>query len=333
MNSGKNVPNDEIISVRPQSFKQMIGRKKEKEILQIAINATKKRKEPLDHVLFYGPPGLGKTTFSLVIAKELGVNIKITSGPAISRQGDMAAILTNLNENDVLFIDEIHRLNKTVEEILYPAMEDYMLDIIIGKGPKAKSMRLSLPRFTLIGATTRLSLLGSPLRDRFGILLRLDYFSNKELCELIMQAAKSLHVKIEYKAAEEISRRSRGTGRIAIRLLKRVRDHMEIKSDDIFISEEIANKALDMLEIDELGLDKTDRKLLSSISEKFKGGPIGLATMASVLSEDKETIANVIEPYLIKVGLLERTARGRVLTPMAYTHLGVKNNVSRKSLL
>jgi Holliday junction DNA helicase RuvB len=319
--------------LRPDTWEGIVGRDREKKILNIAIEAAQGRGGQLDHILFHGPPGLGKTTFALVVAKELGVNIKITSGPAIERQGDLAAILTNLQEGGVLFIDEIHRLNKSVEEVLYPAMEDFSLDIIVGKGPSAKSMRLALPPFTLIGATTRLSLLSAPLRDRFGIHLRLDYFKQKELAGIVQRVADVLEVNITKDACDEIARRSRGTGRIAIRLLKRVRDYMEMRSEGLEIDRDIAKKALEMMEIDEMGLGDIDRKLLKIIINKFAGGPVGLATLASALSEDKDTLSDVIEPYLIKTGLIKKTKRGRVATSLCYEKLGIKEDAEGNRLL
>lgn len=313
---------DNDANLRPESLDQLIGRKKEKKILNMAINASKKRGESLDHILFYGPPGLGKTTFAFIVAKELGVAVKITSGPAIDRQGDLAAIVSNLKQGDILFIDEIHRLNKNVEEILYPAMEDFALDIIVGKGVGAKSMRLSLPSFTLIGATTRLSLLSPPLRDRFGILLHLDFFGVDDLVKIILRASSVFNVSIDEEAALEIAKRSRGTGRIAVRLLRRVRDMMDSLSEKK-ISLDVAQKALNTLGIDEYGLDDLDRKLINTMINSFDGGPVGLSTLASALSEDKSTLADVVEPFLIKAGFIQRTKRGRVVTNLGYNHFGV----------
>lgn len=308
-------------SLRPRTFSEYIGQSKVKENLIIFIEATKQRGEALDHVLLYGPPGLGKTTLAGVIASELGVNIKITSGPAIEKAGDLAAILTNLGESDVLFIDEIHRLNRSVEEILYPAMEDYALDIIIGKGPSARSIRLDLPKFTLIGATTRAGLLTNPLRDRFGIINRLELYSHDELRAIVKRSAGILGIKIEEEAALEIAKRSRGTPRIANRLLKRLRDFAQIKSDGQ-ITRDVARFGLKALEIDELGLDNTDREVLSAIIEKFDGGPVGLDTLAASTGEEANTIEDVYEPYLIQLGFIQKTPRGRKATRLAYEHLG-----------
>ncbi|HOU75586.1 MAG TPA: Holliday junction branch migration DNA helicase RuvB [Candidatus Dojkabacteria bacterium] len=313
---------DGDIKIRPDSLDSLIGRKREKKIIKMAINGAKKRNEPLDHILFYGPPGLGKTTFAFVVAKELGVTVKITSGPAIERQGDLAAIVSNLKEGDILFIDEIHRLNKNVEEILYPAMEDFALDIVVGKGVGAKSMRLSLPPFTLIGATTRLSLLSPPLRDRFGILLHLDFFNIDDLVSIILRASGVLGVNIDEQAAVEIAKRSRGTGRVAVRLLRRVRDMMDDVASKV-ITKQVALKALDTLGIDEFGLDDLDRKILQIMINSFDGGPVGLSTLASAVAEDKSTLSDVVEPFLIKAGLIQRTHRGRVVTDLGYKHLGL----------
>ena len=309
-------------SLRPKALKEYIGQDKVKENMKIYIEAAKKRGEPLDHVLLYGPPGLGKTTLSNIIANEMNSNIKITSGPAIEKPGDLAAILTNLTEFDVLFIDEIHRLNKTVEEILYPALEDFSLDIIIGKGPSARSIRLDLPKFTLIGATTKAGSLTTPLRDRFGIVSRLELYTPEQLALIIKRSATILGVEIEEKAIEEMSRRSRGTPRIANRILKRVRDYAAVLGDGK-ITLEIAKIALNKLEIDELGLDEIDRKILKTIIEQYKGGPVGLETLAVTIGEEVETIEDVYEPYLIQIGFLTRTPRGRVAMPDAYTHLGI----------
>ncbi len=308
--------------LRPRTITEYIGQSKVKENLQVFIKATKQRGEALDHVLLYGPPGLGKTTLAGVIASELGVNIKITSGPAIERAGDLAAILTNLGESDVLFIDEIHRLNRSVEEILYPAMEDYALDIIIGKGPSARSIRLDLPKFTLVGATTRAGLLTAPLRDRFGIINRLELYSHDELKTIVRRSANILGIVIDEDAAEEVAKRSRGTPRIANRLLKRLRDFAQIKSDGK-IDLEVARFGLKALDIDELGLDNTDRNVLESIILKFDGGPVGLDTLAASTGEESNTIEDVYEPYLIQLGFIQKTPRGRKATRLAYQHLGI----------
>ncbi|MCI8352874.1 MAG: Holliday junction branch migration DNA helicase RuvB [Clostridia bacterium] len=309
-------------SLRPKVLKEYIGQDKVKESMKIYIEAAKKRGEPLDHVLLYGPPGLGKTTLSNIMANEMNSNIKITSGPAIEKPGDLAAILTNLTECDVLFIDEIHRLNKTVEEILYPALEDFSLDIIIGKGPSARSIRLDLPKFTLIGATTKAGSLTTPLRDRFGIVSRLELYTPEQLELIIKRSATILGVELEEKAANEMARRSRGTPRIANRILKRVRDYAAVLGDGK-ITLEIAKIALSKLEIDELGLDEIDRKMLKTIIEQYKGGPVGLETLAVTIGEEVETIEDVYEPYLIQIGFLTRTPRGRIVMPEAYTHLGI----------
>ncbi|WP_024866656.1 Holliday junction branch migration DNA helicase RuvB [Butyrivibrio sp. FCS014] len=310
-------------SLRPKSLDNYIGQKKIKESLKIYIEAAKKRGDSLDHLLFYGPPGLGKTTLSVIIANEMGVNIKITSGPAIEKPGDMAAILNNLQEGDVLFVDEIHRLNRQVEEVLYPAMEDYAIDIMIGKGPTARSIRLDLPHFTLVGATTRAGMLSAPLRDRFGMIHRMEYYDIDELCEIILQSARVLDVEVDEKGALEMARRSRGTPRIANRILKRVRDFAQVKYDGR-ITEDVAMTALDLMDVDKLGLDHTDRNLLLTMIHKFAGGPVGLDTLAAAIGEDPGTIEDVYEPYLIKNGLINRTPRGRVVTDTAYHHLGLE---------
>ena len=309
-------------SLRPETLAEYIGQDKIKENLHIFIEAAKRRLEALDHVLFYGPPGLGKTTLAYIIAKELGVGIKSTSGPAVERQGDLAAILTNLQRQEVLFIDEIHRLNPAIEEVLYPAMEDYKIDIIIGQGPGARTIRLDIPHFTLIGATTRTGLLTSPLRDRFGIIIRLDFYKPEELRKILMRSAKIMNTPLDEKGAGEISGRSRGTPRIANRLLRRARDYAQIMADGV-ITGEVAIKALNMLEIDERGFDMMDRKLLLTIIEKFNGGPVGVETIAAAISEDKDTIEDVYEPFLIQEGFLSRTPRGRLATPNAYKYFGI----------
>ena len=308
--------------LRPESLDQYVGQSKAKNNLKIFIEAAKSRNEPLDHVLFYGPPGLGKTTLATIIAHEMGVHIKVTSGPAIEKPGEMAAILNNLAENDILFIDEIHRLNRQVEEVLYPAMEDYSIDIMIGKGQGARSIRLDLPKFTLVGATTRAGLLTAPLRDRFGVINKLEFYTVDELKQIIIRSAGLLNVEIDEKGATDLARRSRGTPRLANRLLKRVRDFAQVKYDGV-ITEDVANLALDLLEVDKLGLDKGDRSILETMIDKFDGGPVGLDTLAAALGEDSGTLEDVYEPYLIQNGLLQRTPRGRIATRLAYEHLGV----------
>ena len=310
------------IGLRPQSLDEYVGQEKAKESLKIYIEAAKMRGEALDHVLLYGPPGLGKTTLSAIIANELGVNIRITSGPAIEKQGDLAALLTNLSANDVLFIDEIHRLSRNIEEILYPAMEDYSLDIIIGKGPAARSIRLPLEKFTLIGATTRAGQLSTPLRDRFGVMLRLELYSPAELVRIVTRSADILGIEITEDGASEIAMRSRGTPRIANRLLKRVRDFAQVRGNGV-ITAGIADKALNMLEIDKLGLDNVDRRMLEAIIRFYGGGPVGLETLAATVGEEAITLEDVCEPYLIQIGFLTRTPRGRCATKLAYEHLGL----------
>ncbi len=312
-------------SLRPRLLRDYIGQEKIKSTLKIYIDAAKAREESLDHVLFYGPPGLGKTTLSGIIANEMGVNLKITSGPAIEKPGEMAAILNNLREGDVLFVDEIHRLNRQVEEVLYPAMEDFAIDIMLGKDSSARSIRLELPHFTLVGATTRAGLLSAPLRDRFGVVQRLEFYSNEELEEIVARSAEVLGVEIEAEGKAEIARRSRGTPRLANRLLKRVRDFAQIKYDGV-ITREAANFALDTLDVDKLGLDTGDRAILSTIIEKFSGGPVGLDTLAAALGEDAGTLEDVYEPYLLMNGFLMRTPRGRIATERACRHLGIEIN-------
>ena len=312
--------------LRPQLLDDYIGQEKAKEILKVYITAAKERGEALDHVLFYGPPGLGKTTLAGIIANEMHVNIKITSGPAIEKPGEMAAILNNLQEGDVLFVDEIHRLNRQVEEVLYPAMEDYAIDIMIGKGASARSIRLDLPKFTLVGATTRVGMLTAPLRDRFGVIHRLEFYTVEELKRIIARSAKVLDVGIDDAGATALARRSRGTPRLANRLLKRVRDFAQVKYDG-YITEDVANYALDLLDVDKFGLDHIDRNILITMIEKFQGGPVGLETLAASISEDAGTLEDVYEPYLLKNGFIQRTPRGRVVTELAYQHLGIPREV------
>ncbi len=309
-------------NLRPKMLKDYIGQSKAKENMKVFIEAAKIREEPLDHVLLYGPPGLGKTTLSNIIANEMSVNMKITSGPAIERPGDMAAILNNLQEGDILFIDEIHRLNRQVEEVMYPAMEDFVIDIVIGKGPAARSIRLDLPKFTLVGATTRIGLLTSPLRDRFGVINKLEFYTLEELTHIVKRSAEVLNIGIEDEGAIEIARRSRGTPRLANRLLKRVRDFAQVKyNGDITI--EVADYALNLLDVDKRGLDKSDRKMLMAMIEKFSGGPVGLDTLAATIGEDSGTVEDVYEPYLMQLGYINRTPRGRVVTDLCYKHFGI----------
>ena len=310
-------------NLRPQYLKDYIGQEKAKKTLEIYIKAAKERGDALDHVLFYGPPGLGKTTLAGIIANEMGVNIKITSGPAIEKPGEMAAILNNLQENDILFVDEIHRLNRQVEEVLYPAMEDYAIDIMIGKGASARSIRLDLPKFTLVGATTRAGMLTAPLRDRFGVIHHLELYTEEELTTIILRSAKVLEVEIEESGAVELAKRSRGTPRLANRILKRVRDFAQVKYDGV-ITEEVANYALNLLDVDTYGLDHIDRMILLTMIEKFQGGPVGLETLAASIAEDAGTLEDVYEPYLLKNGFIQRTPRGRVVTELAYKHLGIE---------
>lgn len=331
MTAPEYTPEDEDIenSLRPKQLTDYIGQEKAKENLSVYIEAAKLRNEPLDHVLLYGPPGLGKTTLAGIIANEMGVNIRITSGPAIEKQGDLVAILSNLEQGDVLFVDEIHRLNRTVEEILYPAMEDGKIDIIIGKGPSARSYQLSLPKFTLIGATTRAGQLSAPLRDRFGVILRLEMYNTDELSQIVKRSSKILNIPVDDEGARQIASRSRGTPRIANRLLKRSRDFAEVKYDGI-ITKDAAESALSSMEIDELGLDSIDRLLLNTMIKNYNGGPVGLETIAAAVGEESVTIEDVYEPYLMQIGFLARTPRGRVVTPAGYKHLGIefdtKNN-------
>ena len=309
-------------ALRPKSLRDLIGQERIKENLQILIEAARQREEALDHVLFYGPPGLGKTTFAHILANEMGVNIKITAGPAIERPGDLAAILTNLRAGDILFIDEVHRLGRAVEEVLYPAMEDFALDIVIGKGPSARSIRLNLPRFTVIGATTRLALVTAPLRARFGAVYRLNFYELPAMEAIVARAARVLGVEADPDGVAEIARRGRGTPRVALRLLRRVRDYAEVRAAGV-ITQEVARLALDLLEVDQLGLDDLDRRVLHTVIEKYGGGPVGLSTIAASISEEPDTIMDVVEPYLLQLGFLERTPQGRTATPRAYEHIGL----------
>lgn len=332
MSAPEYTPEDADIenSLRPKNLGDYVGQEKAKENLSIYIQAAKLRGEPLDHVLLYGPPGLGKTTLAGIVANEMGVNIRVTSGPAIEKQGDLVAILSNLESGDVLFIDEIHRLNRTVEEILYPAMEDGKIDIIIGKGPSARSYQLSLPKFTLIGATTRAGQISAPLRDRFGVVLRLEMYTNEELSLIVKRSSKILGIPLDDDGSYQIASRSRGTPRIANRLLKRSRDFAEVKYDGV-ITEEAANDALESMDIDELGLDAIDRRLLSTMIKNYNGGPVGLETIAAAIGEESVTIEDVYEPYLMQIGFLARTPRGRCVTPAGYNHLGIEFNANNNS--
>ncbi|MGE5123830.1 MAG: Holliday junction branch migration DNA helicase RuvB [Acidobacteriaceae bacterium] len=316
-------PDDRLdIALRPRTLSDLVGQDRVKENIAILIMAARQRGDPLDHVLFYGPPGLGKTTLAHILANEMGVNIKVTSGPAIERPGDLAAILTNLRAGDILFIDEVHRLGKSVEEVLYPAMEDFALDIVIGKGPSARSIRLKLPRFTVVGATTRLALLTAPLRSRFGAVYHLDFYELEAMRLIVTRACTTLNVETDHEGVDEIAQRGRGTPRVALRLLRRVRDFAQVRADGM-ITRKIARDALDLLNVDVMGLDELDRRVLSTVIEKYRGGPVGLSTIAASISEEPDTIMDVVEPYLLQLGYLERTSHGRVATSLAYEHLGI----------
>jgi len=320
------------LSLRPRQLADMIGQERVRENLEILIGAARKRQEPIDHVLFYGPPGLGKTTLAHILANEMGVNIKISAGPAIERQGDLAAILTNLRSGDILFIDEVHRLGRAVEEVLYPAMEDFALDIVIGKGPSARSIRLKLPHFTLVGATTRLALVTAPLRARFGVVHRVEFYTHDDLQSILERAAGFYGISFEIEGLNEIARRGRGTPRVALRLLRRVRDFAQVRGDGV-INCVVTQQALDLLNVDTIGLDEMDRRVLSTIIEKYAGGPVGLNTIAASISEEPDTIMDVVEPYLMQLGFLDRTSQGRVATQLAYEHLGVTKNENEQPRL